>query len=280
MDISKPEDFQALPQSDVYAVVYLAAQIPSYMNGYNPTRYVTSNMLGAFNVMEYCRRVNADRVLFSTTVFDLSGYVKEKNVVLHPDMPLNFSYTGDHALYVITKKTALELLEHYHQEYGIGKFVFRFSTIYSYSPYQYYCPGGVKTMRPVYKMINLALQGKPIELWGDPNYSKDMVHVYDCAQMLCRAIDANRRSGFYNEGTGVPVTLREEIETIIKVFNPEGTKSEIIPRPDKKAGGGFLMDIENAREELGYKPQYDCLALFSDHKNEMKVNRFWELRMP
>ena len=40
------------------------------------------------------------------------------------------------------------------------------------------------------------------------------------------------------------------------------------------------MDIENAREELGYKPQYDCLALFSDYKNEMKVNRFWELRMP
>ena len=129
-------------------------------------------------------------------------------------------------------------------------------------------------------MINLALQGKPIELWGDPNYSKDIVHVYDCAQMLCRAIDANRRSGFYNVGIGVPVTLREEIETIIKVFNPEGTKSEIIPRPDKKAGGGFLMDIENAREELGYKPQYDCLALFSDYKNEMKVNRFWELRMP
>ena len=39
------------------------------------------------------------------------------------------------------------------------------------------------------------------------------------------------------------------------------------------------MDIENAKEELGYKPQYDCRKLFEDYKNEMRINRFAELRL-
>ena len=49
-------------------------------------------------------------------------------------------------------------------------------------------------------------------------------------------------------------------------------------RPDKVAGGGFLMDVENAKVELGYEPKYDCRKLFEYFKEEMKVNRFKELR--
>ena len=277
VDISKAEDFDVLPQEDIYAVIYLAAQIPSYMKGYQPDKYVKSNILGAFNVLEYCRKTHADRILFSTTVFDIS-LSATNGAVLKPDMPYNFSYKGDHAVYVITKNTAIELIEHYHQEYGLKKFIFRFPTIYSYSPYHYYHPNGVKTLRPVYRMIDQAKKGEPIELWGDPNYAKDMVHVYDCAQMICKAVEVDREEGFYNVGTGIPLTLKEQIETIIKVFSPKDHPSEIIYRPDKVAGGGFLMDVENAKEELGYEPKYDCLKLFEDYKKEMEIDRFKELR--
>ena len=240
---------------------------------------MNSNIIGGYNVLEYCRKVHADRILFSTTVFDISLY-KEENpaIVLKPDMPDNFSYKGDHAVYVITKNTVIEFLKHYHEEYGLKYFVFRFPTIYNYSPYHYYHPNGVKTLRPVYRMISQAQKGEPIELWGDPNYSKDMVYVYDCAQMICRAVNVDRDTGFYNVGTGKPVTLKEQIETIIDVFSPEGRRSEIVKRPDKKAGGGFLMDVTNAVEELGYSPEYDCRRLFEDYKAEMQINRFKELR--
>lgn len=277
VDISRREDFRVLPQDDIYAVIYLAAQIPSYMDEYRPEQYIQSNIVGAFNVLEYCREVHADRILFSTTVFDISLYAKP-GVVLKPNLPYNFSYKGDHAIYVICKNAAIELIEHYHQEYGLKKFIFRFPTIYSYSPYHYYFPNGVKTLRPVYRMIELAKQGKPIELWGDPNYAKDMVHVYDCAQMLCKAVEVDREEGFYNVGTGIPVTLQEQIKTIIQVFSPKNHPSEIVYCPEKTAGGGFLMDVENAKAELGYEPQYTCLKLFEDYKKEMEVDRFKELR--
>lgn len=277
VDISNKEDFVNLPTEDVYAVIYLAAQIPSYMDGYYPDQYIYSNIIGAYNVLEYCRRVNADRVLFSTTVFDVSLSATDNNV-LKPDMDYNFSYKGDHALYVISKNTAIELLKHYYEEYGLKYFVFRFPTIYGYSPYHYYYPNGVKTIRPVYRMIELAQKGEDIELWGDPSYSKDMVHVYDCAQMICKAVVAEREKGFYNVGTGIPVTLEEEISTIIDVFSPENKKSKIVYCPEKKAGGGFLMDISNAINELGYNPKYNVKALFEDYKQEMELDRFKELR--
>ena len=279
VDMSDEASFEKLPKEDVYAVINLAAQIPSYMKGYQPEKYVRSNILGGYNVLEYCRKVHADRVLFSTTVFDISLYETDNpGTVLTPDMPLNFSYKGDHAVYVITKNTTIEFIKHYFEEYGLKYFIFRFPTIYNYSPYHYYHPNGVKTLRPVYRMIDLAKKGEPIELWGDPNYSKDMVHVYDCAQMICKAVEAKRDHGFYNVGTGMPVTLKEQIETIIDVFSPADRKSEIIYRPEKKAGGGFLMDVSNAVEELGYKPQYNCRKLFEDYKAEMEVDRFKPLR--
>jgi UDP-glucose 4-epimerase len=276
VDVANMADFAKLPTSDIHAVILLSAQIPSYMDTYEPRKYVDSIIYGAFNVLEYCRQNKVDRILYTQTVFDVSLYPHDQ--VVEPDVPRNFAYTGDHAMYVIAKNTAVEFIEHYHQEYGIGKFIFRLPTIYSYSPYPYYFPNGVKTMRPVYQMITRAQSGDPLEVWGDPEYAKDMVHVNDFSQMLCRAIEVDRREGMYNIGTGIPVSLREQIETIVDVFSPERHRSEIVFRPDKPSGGGYLMDITNAREELGYEPNYDCRALFEDYKAEMDFGRFRELR--
>lgn len=276
-DISKPEDFNKLPQKDVYAVVLLAAVIPAYMDGYHPKDYLDSIIMGTYNVLEYCRNIGADRLLYSTSCFDVWEY--PKNIVIKPDMPKNFSYTGDHAMYVISKNAATELIEHYHQQYGLKTFIFRFPTIYSYSPNHYIYPNGVKTLRPLYKLIYNAMEGKPLEIWGDPNYAKDMMYVDDMGQMFCKAIEVNNiTKGFYNCGTGIPVTLRQQMEAIKKVFCPADKQSEIVCLEDKVAGGGLLMDVQNAKDELGYEPKYDVVKLFEAFKAEMAVDRFAELR--
>ena len=85
----------------------------------------------------------------------------------------------------------------------------------------------MKTMRPLYQQINKAIKGEPLTIWGDKNYSKDMVHVYDCAQMICKAVLADREGGFYNVGTGIPVTLEEQCQAIIDVFSPKDHPSKI-----------------------------------------------------
>ncbi len=278
VDMMNKEDFDRLPQEDVYAVILLAATIPSYMSDYSGEAYLRTNIMGTYNVLEYCRKVKADRIMFSQTVFDVSLYSQaDPNYVIKPYDAPNFSYTGDHAMYVISKNTAIEMLKHYFEEYGLKYFVFRFPTIYEYSTFKYYYPNGVKTMRPLYRQIEHAKNSEPLELWGDPNYAKDMVHVYDCAQMICKAVIANRDHGIYNVGTGIPVTLEEQCQAIIDVFSPKDKPSTIEYHPGK-SGGGFLMDITNAKEELGYEPVYDVHKLFEDYKYEEQFDRFKSLR--
>ena len=278
VDVTRPEDFAKLPACGVHAVMLLAAQIPSYMDEYDGGKYLSSITMGAYNVLEWCRKAGADRVIYTQTVFDIS-LAAAPGKVLAPDTPPAFSYTGDHAMYVISKNAALEIMEHYWQEYGIKKFVFRLPTIYSYSPYHYYFPNGKKTKRPVYTMIERAMAGEPLEVWGDPEYSKDMVYVDDFSQELCLAAIAERDGGFYNIGTGIPVTLREQVETIADVFAPVSGRSEVVYRPELPSGGGFLMDVGNAKRELGYEPKFGCRELFEAYKAEMAVDRFAELRL-
>jgi len=52
VDITKQEDFEKLPQENVHAVIHLAAAIPSYMNDYNPRKYIDSIVVGTTNVLE------------------------------------------------------------------------------------------------------------------------------------------------------------------------------------------------------------------------------------
>ncbi len=278
VDILNKNDFDKLPQENVQAVILLSSATPSYMTDYDAGKYLQTNIMGTYNVLEYCRKVNADRIMFSQTVFDISLYSSDDPTkVLDPYAIPYFSYSGDHAVYVISKNTAIELLKHFYAEYGLKYFVFRFPTIYEYSTFQYYYPNGVKTMRPLYQQINRAKKGEPLELWGDPNYAKDMVHVYDCAQMICKAIMVDRENGIYNVGTGIPVTLQEQCQAIIDVFSPKDNPSTIEYHPGI-SGGGFLMDITNAKEELGYEPEYDVHRLFEDYKYEETLGRFKELR--
>ena len=278
VDLAKKEDFNVLPTEGVWAVILLSAQLPTKSDGQQPRKQFDANLLGTFNVLEYCRQVKADRLLFCQTVFDVAGYFDEGKPLM-PDLQPKFSYSDFHSFYVICKNATIEMMQHYYEKYGLKKFIFRLPTIYAYNAWPYmYNENGEKVMRPLYRMINKAINSEPLEIWGDPQYAKDMVHVYDFAQMLCKAATVDRETGFYNVGTGVPVTLEEQIRTIVEVFSPKDNPSPISYAPEKISGGGCLMNVDNAKEELGYKPQYDVKKLFEDFKAEMALNRFFELR--
>ncbi|ERP30809.1 NAD-dependent epimerase/dehydratase family protein [Chitinivibrio alkaliphilus] len=189
-------------------------------------------------------------------------------------MPRNFSYKGDHGVYVIAKNTAVDLIEHYRQEYGLKRFIFRLPTIYSYSPIDYFYVDGKKRMKAYRLMINQAINGEPIEMWGDPSKSHDIVYVKDFCQMICKGIIVDRESGIYNVGTGVPVSLKAQIEGMIQVFSPASKPSIITPRPDKPNSRSYKIDISKANIELGYEPKYDYISYLEDFKKEMEIKRY------
>ena len=273
LDITKKEDFEKLPKIDVYAVIDFALVLQDYLKEDDPNKYIDVNIKGTLNVLEYCKEVKADRIIYTQTWADLNGYLKEKKP-LKPDLLRKPIFTGDHAIYTVTKCAAVDLIECYHQMYGIKNFIFRLPNIYLYSPEMYYYVDGEKKYISYRYLIQRAIEGKDIEMWGNPDLGKDIIYVKDLCQMIFKSLSVDRTTGTYNAGTGIKTTMREQIEGIVKVFSPKENPSKIIECPEKKDCDDFVMDIENAKEELGYEPKYDYIAYLEDYKKEMKQNRF------
>jgi len=273
LDITNVEDFNNLPKDNVYAVVDFAGILPAYLKKDDHNKYIDVNIKGTLNVLEYCRKNKVDRIIYTQTWADLNGYLKDK-LPLKPDWPRKPIFTGDHAIYAVTKNAAVDLIECYHHMYGLKNFIFRLPNIYLYSPDKYYYVNGEKKLISYRYIIDRAIKGEDIEMWGNPNLGKDIIYVKDLCQMIYKSLFVSLNGGIYNAGTGIKTTMKEQIEGIIEVFSPKDNKSIIISCPDKKDCDDFVMDILNAQKELGYVPEYTYIKYLEDYKKEMELNRF------
>ncbi len=273
VDIRKKEQFSILPDGDIYAVVNLAGILPAYLPEFDPLDYIDTNITGAVNILEYARQNNADRVLYSQTWAVQGGYWGDKTT-LSPELPRKLLYSGDHAFYSITKSMIEDTLEFYREEYGIRSFVFRLPNVYMYHPDVEYYVNGEKRYVGYRRMIELAKAGEKLEMWGDPDAFKDILYIKDLCRMMYAALSADLNGGIYNAGTGIKTTMRQQIEGIVKVFSPKDAPSEIIPRPEKESFTSFVMDIENAVNELGYSPKYGYMDYLMDYGIEQEAKRF------
>ena len=270
--IESADEFTQLPESGVDAVIHLAGAVTTRVNSSDVRKYVQSNIVGSVNIFEYAVKAGVKRILYAQTYNDVFGD-PDSDILIRPDAPRKKCYRGEAALYSITKNTAVDLLQFYSERYGIKSFVFRLPSVYSYTPSPYYLVAGQKRIRPFRKMIQQAQDGQPIEIWGNPNHVMDMVYVKDCCQMFWLGLCSASSGGTYNVGTGVGTTLQQQVEGIIEVFSKLERESEIVYCPDKPNGKAFIMDISNAVEELGYKPQYSFIEMLRDMKLEMEEQR-------
>ena len=57
--------------------------------------------------------------------------------------------------------------------------------------------------------IENAEAGKDIEIWGDPQISRDIIYVKDVARAFALALRSDKTYGLYNMTSGTEVTLEE-----------------------------------------------------------------------
>lgn len=275
LDISDQSSFSALPSDDVYAVIHYAGALPAYMEGYDPYQYVNSNVLGTLNVLEYARKTNADRIVYTETISDYDGYFNER-VELLDDMPRRVPFKGDHSVYAITKCAGEDLCWNYQAEYGLKCFAFRLPNIYCYMPEcKILYHDGKPAISSYRLMIRKAVAGEPLEIWGDPKKGMDLIYVKDFCQMVEKALFADRsEGGMYNVGTGTLTTLEDFVHGIADVFSPQGSSVNIVYHPEKHDCVNYYMNVDKAKRELGYVPRFDLYAFLEDYKCEMEKDRF------
>lgn len=274
VDIEKESDFKILPVDNIYAVLHFAGVLPAVMEGFSATPYIQSIIQGTLNVLEYTRTVGADRIIFPQTLFDIHHLFGSKTPI--PADSQRQVPEGDHWMYVIAKNAACDMIEHYYNNYGIKRFIFRLSRIYLYHPNPYTFTDGKKVLVSDRALIYKAIKGEPIEVWGDPYRILETISIYDFLRIIEKALVAVVDGGIYNVGSG-GTTLEERVRGIVDVFSPKNNKSEISYCPEKPNGTQFVLDITKTKLELGYEPKFSWYDYLVKFKKEMEIQPFAKL---
>lgn len=273
VDIANSKDYDKLPQSNIWGVVNLAGAMPATMKEYQPNLYIDTIVTGTLNMLEYCVKVGANRMVFAQSISD-AIHLYGTNVPIPSDIDMKFPINNDHSVYSICKNAAVNLIEHFYVKHGLKRFILRFPNIYMYHPNKFYYVDGNKKWHAYRLLIEKAKYGETIELWGNPNVVRDMVYVKDCVQIIRKSLEADVAGGVYNVGTGIGTSLIDQVEGIISVFSPINHKSELIMRPEMPDSPEYIMDISKTQSELGYVPNYDYIAYLCDMKKEIEIQRF------
>lgn len=270
-DITNPESLENLG-SDFDSVVMIAGAMPATMAGYEPKRYIDTNITGTLNVLEYCRRSNIKKIIYIMTFSDVS-HKFYNGIPIESDDSRGLTLTGDHAVYGISKVAACDLIEHYHQEYGLQTIIFRIPTVYCADEnFNYYVDGKLETKAYIQMLRSIVSEGR-VELWGNPNHAKDMPYIKDFVRLIELGVEHPTAQGVFNAGTGQPVSLKELVETMIEVFSKDRSV-EVIVRPEMPSQPNFTFNMAKTKEVFGFTPEWSVNAMFKDIRDKLGIEAF------
>ncbi len=276
LDLTNRLDFNKLPGQDIEAVILMGGLMPANDNDYKPELYIDVNIQGTLNTLEYCRRVGAGKIIFASSHSDVAGLWNCGRAITETD-ERTINYTGDHAVYIISNIAAMDLVEHYDQQFGLPGISFRLPAVYGFGPHTEIFVDGKPVVTGVKTFIQSAIASKLIEIWGNPENGRDIVYVRDVVNAFIGAVDSESAQGLYNIASGVRTTLEEEVRGIIDVFSPPDRPSSVSYNPEKPSIPTYLYDISKAKRDLGYEVQYPYREMLKDIKLEMDTKRFEHL---
>jgi UDP-glucose 4-epimerase len=261
LDVCDNDSFGNL-DDDYDAVFLVAGAMPAMMSGYCPQDYIDVNVTGTLNVLEFCRRNRIKKLIYVMTFSDAAGSFYT-GIPIADDGPRSLNLIGDHAVYSISKVAACDLIEHYHQEYGLQTIIFRIPTVYCKDDNFNYFVDGELREKSYIKMIRSILKRHKVEIWGNPKNSKDMPYIKDFARLVSCALKHPTAQGVFNAGTGQPVSLAELVDVLIEVFSPNQTVKKLY-RAEKPSQPNFTFDMKRTNEVFDFEPSWTVKAMFQD----------------
>ena len=209
---------------------------------HDPVQTTKTSVHGAINMLGLAKRVKA-RILQAST----------SEVYGDPDVhPQPESYwgrvnpIGPRSCYDEGKRCAETLFFDYHRQSGVDIRVVRiFNT---YGPKMHPQDG-----RVVSNFIVQALQGRPIEIYGDGSQTRSFCYVDDLIRGMVGFMDLEERfPGPINLGNPVEFTILQLAETIQAKL---GSRSKIVHRPLPADDPRQRQpDITLAKQKLGWSP--------------------------
>lgn len=174
IDLADREAMTALfAQAKPERVIHLAAQAGVRYSLEQPAAYVDANLVGFGNILEGCRAVQAQHLVFASTssVYGANG-----------KLPFSVHDSAAHpiTLYAATKLANEAMAHSYAHLFDIPSTGFRFFTVYG--------PWGRPDMA-LFKFTKAILEGRPIDVFGQGKMQRDFTYVDDIVSGVVAALD-------------------------------------------------------------------------------------------
>lgn len=227
---------------DVDEIYNLACPASPIHYQYDPIKTMSTSVIGAINMLELAKGVNA-KILQSSTS-EVYG-----DPLIHPQVESywgNVNPIGIRSCYDEGKRSAETLFMDYHRQYGVAvKIVRIFNT---YGPNMLPHDG-----RVVSNFIMAALQGEDIEIYGNGEQTRSFQYIDDLVEGMIRMMNTGDSFvGPINIGNPREFTIAELAEKVLEVT---GSSSKIVYKPlpydDPRKR---KPDISLAKEKLNWEP--------------------------
>jgi UDP-glucose 4-epimerase len=239
----KPQDFLDRAQLEaalagVETVYHLISTTVPKSSNDDPVADLEANVVGTLRLLELCRRRRVRKLVFISSGGTVYGVPRATPIAeSHPTEPI-CAY-GIHKL-AIEKYLHLEQVLH-----GLDYCVLRVANAYGEGQRTDTAQGAVAAF------LERALQGRPIQIWGDGSVVRDYVYVGDIVEALLKAAAHRGERRVFNIGSGAGVSLNQLAREIGAVA---GRPLEV----QYAAARGFdvpvnILDAGAARGELGWR---------------------------
>jgi UDP-glucuronate 4-epimerase len=253
IDIRNKNEFEIINQKFDF-IIHLAAKAGVRPSLENPGEYISVNVLGTLNVIEFAKINGIENVIFasSSSVYGINDNLpwNEYDLDLKPISP-----------YAITKISGELLGKTFSHLYNINFTSLRFFTVYG--PRQ----------RPdlaINSFFSKIINNEPITLFGDGSSIRDYTFVSDIINGICNLLNANLKGyNVYNFGSSNPIKLNDMIKSIENIVQ----KKAILKYTVNQIGDAPMTfsDSSKALIDLGFKSEIDFnqgIALYFKWLNE------------
>jgi len=229
---------------DIDWIISTAAQVSTFLSVDYPTMDYKTNNQGIFNLFEAWRKWNGYAKMIFTSSRSVHGNIPSPDIC-DETFPYNPS-----TFYNIHKIYGEMLCKIYSELYGLKYVIIRPSNVYG--PRQPYWVGGWYNF--ISHWIKLAMENKPIPIYGTGLQIRDYTFVEDTANAFVKAIkNKNALGKTFLLPTAREVNLNDLADMVIKYTNSKSKKKYFPPR--KGDIQRFVGSCEKAKNILGWTPK-------------------------
>lgn len=221
------------------AVLHLVSSTLPKNSNDDPVYDVQSNVVGTLQLLNTMVACNVRRIIFISsggTVYGIPKYLPIDEQ--HPTDPL--------VSYGITKLAIEKYLNLYERMHGIKTITLRVANPYGERQRIETAQGAVGIF------VHRALNGAPVNIWGNGSITRDYIHISDVAEAFARALEYTGLNSVFNIGSGSGTSLNDLIVMIEELLGIPIQRNILPARPFDVPVSVLKNDL--ARAELHWTP--------------------------